>query len=104
MSKRITPSDEGYDSIHDAWVENGRAAQFDMQGDFGGAIYKVLDTKAENPDFYRAASMHPTTVDEFGNVTNEGWLMANKEHFSLETSTDRHGRITVTPPSVPLEW
>ncbi len=86
-SKRIQEGSEGYDDILAAWIENGRPSQFDRQGDWGGAIYRVIDTDADTPDFYQAVSETATTTGDKGQVTHEGWHLINKDHMAHEVRT-----------------
>lgn len=66
----VPSTHDGYDEIHAAWISNGSPAQFDIFyaediagfGE-GGAVIKVLDRTAENPDFYIVWSFQPTVFD-----------------------------------------
>jgi len=96
-STRIRYGDEGYQQIHADWVTNGSARQFTREGSWGGALYRVRapegvawDAEAY-PDFYQASSLGPTVVDEeTGNVTDEGWHLANQEDgFKVEVSESK---------------
>ena len=82
VSKEINTAHSDYTDIHAEWVRQGRPAQFDRSGDFGGALYEVLDTSAENPVFYMVASMGPTTWDEeaHGKV-EKGWGFINEDYW-----------------------
>lgn len=84
MSTRITPTDSDYDDVHAAWVKNGRPSQFDREGDFGGAVYRCLDTSQSEPDFYVAFSMGPTKVNEdTGKVVEKGWHTVNEDYLRV---------------------
>jgi hypothetical protein len=103
-SKRIVQGDEGYTDIHADWVTNNRPSQFDRQGSWGWAAYRVLDRSAANPDFYQYASTNPTVTDDMGNVTNKGILDAGTKNFGFyeKVRINRHGIPTfqmVDPPN-----
>lgn len=93
---RIRYGDEGYDTLHAAWVTNGRPkGTFDRSDFWGGAIYRVrvpsdtVDFDGDaSPDFFMLTSMGPTVVDEeTGKVTQEGWHLANQEGgFSVKVT------------------
>ena len=100
---KITSTDSGYSDIHDEWVVNGRPSQFDMEGSFGGAIYHVIDTSADNPDFYRFCSMKATKIDDHGNIT-KGWHTINRQgYLSVGIRSDRHGMPVIIKPDIPDE-
>lgn len=104
MREPITPADAGYDAIHAQWVANGRPAQFDMAGGWGGALYQVLNRKIDEPDFYRSFSMGPTTVNqETGKVTSKGWQLINRRYLRQRFKIDRKGQIRITRPELPDE-
>jgi hypothetical protein len=92
---RIVHGDEAYDTVWAAWVENGRPSQFDREGAFGGALYRVLDTSQEYPDFYQFASLGPTRFSDTSAAekpTESGWAMANADGYLTErVYFDRHG-------------
>jgi hypothetical protein len=98
---RIKPTADGYETLHDAWVENGRSSQFSVEGDFGGAIIEVVDTSAEEPDFYQMASLGPTEVDSRGAITEEGWPAMNKDWLYLRMRRRHNGRWEVEAPKRP---
>jgi len=101
LSTRITPTHSDYDDIHDAWVENGRPSQFDRHGSFGGAVYRCHDTDADSPDFFVAFSDGPTEVNDYGQVTKEGWYTVNERYMYMTMKQDSKGRVSVTPPEFP---
>jgi hypothetical protein len=96
-STRIRYGDEGYDEIWEDWVTNARPRQLSREGGWGGALYRVY--YPENvawdaqtyPDFYQKSSLGPTIVDDdTGNVTQEGWHLANeKDGYRVEVTEDR---------------
>lgn len=94
-SKRIRFGDESYGTIWQAWVANGRSCQFDREGKWGGALYRVhvpegVAWDAEtSPDFYQYASLGPTEIDSKGKVVKEGWHLASKrDGFGVELWLD----------------
>jgi hypothetical protein len=90
-STRITSEHEDYDDIHAAWVTNNRPSQFDRQGSWGWAAYRVLDRTEDEPDFYMFASTNPTVIDDKGNVTNKGVLEINDIGFYEKVRFNRYG-------------
>lgn len=101
---KITPTHEDYDDIHDAWVENGRPSQFDREGSFGGAVYHVLDTSEDEPDFYIRFSRGATEIGSKGRVTKEGWHLVNKDYLSIRAKIDHDPTkrtIKIEPPEFP---
>lgn len=103
---RIRYGDEGYDTLHAAWVTNGRpTGTFDRSGFWGGAIYRVRVPEGVDfdgsvyPDFFMITSMGPTVIDEeTGKVTQEGWQLANQEDgFSVEVRVKEEATVAGAP-------
>ena len=106
-STRIRYGDVEYQEIWDDWVVNARPRQFSREGAWGGALYRIRNPEGvvwdsvEYPDFYQAASLGPTVVDETetgkGRVVTEGWHLINQEDgFSMEHWEDKEVNPTGT--------
>ena len=109
-AKVISHGATGYSQIHAAWVLNNRSSQFDLAGNWGGAIVRVIDTDAANPDFYWVASERGTEVnnDSFAPaVTKKGWQTVNerggREQFRWLRSKDGIIRLRMLPLPNDLE-
>lgn len=79
--KVVTQGETGYDEIHAAWVLNFRPSEFDLAGNWGGALIQVIDTGATYPDFYWVASERGTLVNNDSlapEIEKEGWHTVNK--------------------------
>ena len=90
-SKRIQPTDSEYATIHAAWVENGRPAQLERMGAWGGCVYRILDTSANEPDFYQYASRGPTTFSETSareKPLTKGWHLVNRDYWKQKLWTE----------------
>lgn len=98
MSKKIVSGDSAYDTIHEAWVENGRPSQMDRMGAWGGALYHILDASADCPDFYQVASLGPTLFNEDNaseRPTQKGWWLINRDYWRQKVRT-KHRRAGST--------
>ena len=105
-SKPIVRGDADYDTIWDVWVENGRSSTFDRQGEFGGALYHVIQTGDEYPTIYQTASLGPTTFDENSAAEKpitEGWHLLNRNWMRLKAKWTYEGKIVITAPEIPNE-
>jgi len=110
---RIESTDSDYDAIHDAWVENGRPAQFDIyfqedliDGQDGGAIFQVLDVSADEPDFYMRYSKKPTLFSEDSaseRPTQRGYMLLSQDHWKSKYHFDREGRFKIELDDAPNE-
>ena len=103
-SIKIAQGDSVYDTIHTVWVANERSAMFDRQGEWGGALYRVLDTSADYPDFYQIASMPATTFNEDSaseTPTQKGWHIVNRDWFYEKMWQNWEGKWKVTRPKIP---
>jgi len=99
ISVPIKPGDDAYEVVHAAWVLNGRTASFERMGEWGGAIYHVIDRDLDEPIIYQADSMPPTefsNIKPWGRSIKMGWAFANKLGYSTEKFwDDDKGRIFV---------
>lgn len=99
---KISHGDDDYDDIHADWVTNGRPAQFDREGSWGGALYTCRDTSETYPDFYRQMSMLATQWSEnSGNIIRKGWHLINEDYLREDFHIDIEGRVSVTRPDIP---
>ena len=97
-SKAIHPSDDAYDVVHTAWVENGRTATFERMGDWGGALYRVLDRDVDEPVIFQTESMPPTefsNTEPWGRGIEMGWAFANDLGLSTEEYWDEDDGLHV---------
>lgn len=100
-TKRIKKGDTAYDTVHAAWVENGRSASFTRQGVWGGCLYEILDTNADYPDIYQVASLGPTTFSETSareRPLTKGWHIINRDYWHEEIWAKPHR------PGAGYEW
>jgi len=97
----VSPTHEGYDDIHTAWVSNGRPAQFDIFyaediagfGE-GGAVIKLLDASAEEPDFYLVWSFTPTIFDldsAAREPLHRGLLLMSEDYWKTRAYAPENG-------------
>ena len=109
-AKVVANGETGYDEIHAAWVLNNRSSQFDLAGNWGGAIVRVIDVGATNPDFYWVASEKGTEVnnDSFAPaVRKKGWHTVNerggRQQFRWLRDRDGIIRLRILPMPNDLE-
>ena len=90
-AKRIKEGDTAYDTVHAAWIQNGRSAGFGRQGIWGGCLYQVLDVDADHPIIYQVASLGPTTFSETSareRPVTKGWHIINRDHWQEKIWAD----------------
>jgi len=105
-SVKIVQGDTVYDTVHAAWLSNGQPSQFERYGEFGGALYRVLDTTETYPDFYQFGSLGPTVFSEDSaseRPTERGWHILNRRYHYLKAKWKFNGRVKITAPELPNE-
>jgi len=99
-SYKIDSAHEGYSDIYDAWVVNGRPAQFDIfyAADIAGfgagsALFHVLDTTADEPDIYMVASSRVTDFPDNAsrNPSHEGMLLWDENYWKMRGGAREDG-------------
>jgi hypothetical protein len=104
-STPIEPGDDVYEEVWTEWVHQGRPARFDRMGEWGGAIYTVLDRDEEYPTIYQSYSLGPTVYDDEGysdRPSQEGFWHINRNYWEMRMWSDREGRLklrTTVPPN-----
>ncbi len=99
-SYKIDSDHVGYSTIHAAWVANGRSAQFDImyEADLAGfgpgsGLFHVLDTSADNPDFYMVASAKVTDYNDNASrtPTHKGMVWWSNDYWKMRGYADEDG-------------
>jgi hypothetical protein len=105
-SKVIEYGDSDYEDVYDDWVSNGQPDQFDRQGSWGGALYRVRNKNATHPTFYQMASLGATEFDEDSpalHPRHEGWHLLNRNYMRQKFRRHHDGRVSVEKPELPNE-
>ncbi len=108
--RQIKYGDSEYSYCYSEWVYNGRAAQFDTFGAFGGAIIHAVDCGAANTGtdwvrFFVHASMGPTTFDETvpGGPLEQGWEDQIPERGYLEFRRGPYNKLKIKKYQLPRD-
>ena len=103
MSAVIRYGDDAYDATHDEWVINNRTPTFDrLIAGVGYALYRVIDTSVEYPDFYQIAGVRDVAISDHGNVTDPGILDINKS-VGLRVTERADGSLSLQARKLPNE-
>ena len=108
MKLTYISTDDGWDTLYDKWVLEGRPAQFEVLNSDGGRLYIVLNWRTDNPTFLVHVADGPTEVDE-ADLDKDGAIKKKGYHFTFSADDGVHfrrdgrGKITIRPGTRPLE-
>lgn len=105
-AKAIEYGDAAYDAIYAEWVRVGRPGRFQRMGEWGGAIYTVLELGEEYPTIYQSYSLPPTLWDDDSyseRPSQEGFWHINRKYWGLDIDQHPDGRFRMrvndSPPN-----
>lgn len=108
--REIKHGDSEFAAVYAGWVKNGRPAQFDLFGSWGGAIIHTVDrgaacTGTDWVRFFVHASMGPTVFDETipGGPTERGWEDQVPERGFLEFKRGPYNKLTISKDELPRD-
>ena len=92
-------TEELYDELYAKWISEGRPAQFEQLGEFGGRLWSVLNWNTDYPTFMLQASDGPTLDRDSGLV--DGYNMNMPKDGGMKISRTATGKYVIKGPKRP---
>ena len=108
MITRYESGDDGYDTIHATWEDEGSPAQFEEIGLFGGRVWNVIN-RDTTPQFVLHVADGPTELstsddsEQTGLVQKSGYYDTRITSGGLIVTRDARGKLSIKQDDLPLE-